>query len=90
MYIGCICRCVKVQENVRFLVKPDVIRRMDELKKLANDVESRVSQVRPMRKNMPRLRYVELPCFTTDFDTSESTLQQPVTANFDHALQLYN
>ena len=46
MYIDFTCRCVKLQENARFLVRPDVIRRMDELKRLADDVESRVGQVR--------------------------------------------
>ena len=45
MYNGFICRCVKLQENACLLVRPDVIRVMDELKKLANDVESRVGQV---------------------------------------------
>ena len=46
MYIDFTRRCVKLQENARFLVRPDVIRRMDALKRLADDVESRVGQVR--------------------------------------------
>ena len=55
-YNGFICRCVKLQEDARFLVRPDVIRRMDELKRLADDVESRVGQVRAVLKIMAKLK----------------------------------
>ena len=63
MYIGCICRCVKLQENARFLVRPNVIRRMDELKRLADDVESRVGQVRTVLKIMTKLKICRVVMF---------------------------
>ena len=64
MYNGFICRCVKLQENACLLVRPDVIRVMDELKKLANDVESRVGQVRPLRKEKhPKIKICQVAMF---------------------------
>ena len=39
-------RVLGVQERVRVLVKPDIFRKMDELKRMAAEVEERVDQVR--------------------------------------------